>query len=83
MKRGLRIAALVLIVAALTILTVAYRTATADPVIREAHLSILPPGKRPLHVLLLSDIHVAGPDMPPSGSRISSRSPTRSAPTSC
>lgn len=65
MNRGLRIAAFALIAAAPAILTVAYRTATADPVIREAHLAILPPGERPLHVLLLSDIHVAGPDMPP------------------
>jgi uncharacterized protein len=44
-----------------------YWNATRDPVIRTASLSVKnwPAGEPPLKVLLLSDIHVAGPDMPP------------------
>jgi uncharacterized protein len=44
-----------------------YWNATRDPVIRTASLSVegWPKGAPPLVVLLISDIHVAGPDMPP------------------
>ena len=41
-----------------------YRTATADPVIRRAEVA-LPGLAQPLRAILLSDIHVAQPDMPP------------------
>lgn len=46
----------------------AYRSATADPVIREAEVALAgwPDGHRPVRALLISDIHVAGPDMPPA-----------------
>lgn len=42
--------------------------ATQDPVVRRATLEMAdwPPGAPPLRVALLSDIHIAGPDMPPS-----------------
>lgn len=45
----------------------AYRTAVSDPVVRHAELELLPPNspEKQLRILLLSDIHVAGPDMPP------------------
>ena len=45
----------------------AYRTAIADPVVRETEVELagLPPGTPPLRAVLISDIHVAGPDMPP------------------
>jgi len=58
---------LFLLVAALAGLGWAYRTATADPVVREAEVALggWPVGQRPLRALLVSDIHVAGPDMPP------------------
>ena len=44
-----------------------YWNATRDPVIRTASLALAdwPEGQPPVTILLLSDIHVAGPDMPP------------------
>ncbi len=44
-----------------------YWNATRDPVIRFATVSAnqWPDDQKPLKILLLSDIHVAGPDMPP------------------
>ena len=45
----------------------AYWTAISDPVVRETRVELagLPPGTPPLRAVLISDIHVAGPDMPP------------------
>ena len=45
-----------------------YWNATRDPVVRRATIGVegWPAGEPPLKVLLLSDIHVAGPDMPPA-----------------
>src|SRR3569623_482602 len=44
-----------------------YWTAIADPVVREADVALpgWPAGTPPLRALLMSDLHVAGPDMPP------------------
>jgi len=44
-----------------------YWNATRDPLIRTATVEVgeWPAGQPPLRLLLLSDIHVAGPDMPP------------------
>lgn len=44
-----------------------YWNATRDPVIRTAAVAVAdwPAGQPPVKILLLSDIHVAGPDMPP------------------
>lgn len=44
-----------------------YWNATRDPVVRTASVAVAdwPAGQPPLRILLLSDIHVAGPDMPP------------------
>jgi len=44
-----------------------YWNATRDPVVRTATVAVAdwPAGQPPLKLLLLSDIHVAGPDMPP------------------
>lgn len=44
-----------------------YWNATRDPLIRSATVEVAnwPAGQPPLKLLLLSDIHVAGPDMPP------------------
>ena len=46
-----------------------YWNATRDPLIRTATVAVAdwPVGQPPLKLLLLSDIHVAGPDMPPRG----------------
>jgi len=45
-----------------------YWTATRDPVVRETRVAVRdwPRGERPVRIVLLSDIHAAGPDMPPS-----------------
>lgn len=44
-----------------------YWNATRDPAVRTATVAVAdwPVGQPPLKLLLLSDIHVAGPDMPP------------------
>lgn len=44
-----------------------YWNAARDPIIRRATVAVegWPAGEPPLKILLLSDIHVAGPDMPP------------------
>ncbi|MBN8844221.1 MAG: metallophosphoesterase [Sphingomonadales bacterium] len=49
------------------ILARGYWNSTRDPIVRTATVAVAdwPKGQAPLHVLLLSDTHVAGPDMPP------------------
>jgi hypothetical protein len=44
-----------------------YWNATRDPLVRATtlHTADWPQGEKPLKLLLISDIHVAGPDMPP------------------
>lgn len=44
-----------------------YWNATRDPIVRTASVAVAdwPAGQRPLGILLLSDTHVAGPDMTP------------------
>jgi predicted MPP superfamily phosphohydrolase len=44
-----------------------YWTAIADPLVREADVALpdWPAGAPPVRALLMSDLHVAGPDMPP------------------
>ncbi len=44
-----------------------YWNATRDPVVRQASVAVAgwPAGQKPLKILLLSDTHIAGPDMPP------------------
>ena len=50
------------------ILAWGYWSATRDPIVRTArvHVANWPDGAPPVRVALLSDVHVAGPDMPPS-----------------
>lgn len=56
-----------LVLVGIATLALGYRNATADPVMRRAAVGLAswPAGAPPLRVALLSDIHVAGPDMPP------------------
>lgn len=57
---------LIVIAIGIALVAMAYRAAIADPIVRRAAVAILPPGSRqPLTLLLVSDTHVAGPDMPP------------------
>ena len=55
------------LVAGLALTAFAYWTALRDPAFREAQVGLAdwPQGQRPLRVLLASDLHVQGPDMPP------------------
>ncbi|WP_129792033.1 metallophosphoesterase [Sphingosinicella sp. CPCC 101087] len=59
---------LFLLLVGLALLAWSYRTAVSDPIVREAEVALAgwPPGVPPVRALLVSDIHVAGPDMPPS-----------------
>lgn len=65
-RRFLLPAIAILVLAGMTVLGWSYRTARLDPVVRHAEYAL--PGYRgpPLKALLISDIHVAGPDMPPA-----------------
>jgi predicted MPP superfamily phosphohydrolase len=56
------------VAAALALVGFGYWTATRPPVVREAQLQVRnwPKGAPPVRILLVSDIHVVGPDMPPS-----------------
>ena len=67
MKPLLRLAALAAVIG-LALLAWMYSVATRDPLVRRANVEMpdWPAGAPPLRVALLSDIHVAGPDMPPS-----------------
>lgn len=49
------------------VLAWAYTVATSEPVVRHAAVELLPwtGGRSQVRALLISDIHVAGPDMPP------------------
>jgi uncharacterized protein len=65
-RRWLRWLLLLALVGA-ALLANGYWNATRDPVVRTAAIEVAdwPAGQPPLRMLLLSDIHVAGPDMPP------------------
>ncbi len=58
---------LLLLVVGLLLLWHGYSTARSEPVVRETRIAVRdwPAGQRPVRILLMSDIHVAGPDMPP------------------
>ena len=58
---------LFLVTAGLALLGWMYWTALADPVVRTAEVGLAdwPAGEPPVRTVLISDIHVAGPDMPP------------------
>jgi len=59
---------LFLLLVALSVTGWAYWTAIADPVVRETEVALAdwPRGAPPVRAVLISDLHVAGPDMPPS-----------------
>ena len=78
----LRQALLFLLLAGLALLGWSYGTAISDPNVRKAEVALpgWPAGERPVRAVLISDLHVAGPDMPPSRvadivERINSRRP--------
>ncbi len=53
---------------AITCIAIAWRDTMADPVVRRTEVIMpgLPAGTPPITVVLMSDLHVANPDMPPS-----------------
>ena len=59
--------AALLVLAPLALLALGYRNATADPVVRRLTLRVpgYPDTAPPIRILLFSDVHVHGPDMPP------------------
>jgi uncharacterized protein len=59
---------LLILVLALLIIARGYWNATRDPIVRRANVAVAdwPKDTPPFKVLLISDVHVAGPDMPPS-----------------
>lgn len=63
-----RAAAALLLLTGLLLLGFSYWTAVRVPLVREARigLSDWPEGKPSIRAVVISDIHVAGPDMPPS-----------------
>jgi uncharacterized protein len=65
-RRLLRWLALLFVIA-IALLAKGYWNATRDPIIRTASLTVdeWTPSQPPVKILLLSDTHVAGPDMPP------------------
>jgi hypothetical protein len=67
----IRIASFMLGVFALAVIAVSavgYRNATAAPLVRVLKIRVdnYPPGAPPVRIVLFSDVHVHGPDMPPS-----------------
>ncbi len=59
---------LLLVAAAVAVLALGLYNATRDPIVRTASVTVAdwPAGAPPFQVLLISDVHVAGPDMPPA-----------------
>lgn len=58
---------LILLVLAIGVLLFGYFGARSDPIVRSARIAVggWPAGQPPLRLVLMSDVHVAGPDMPP------------------
>jgi uncharacterized protein len=67
LRHRLRWGLLALTLLAIAVLAKGYWNATRDPIIHRAEVRVSnwPDAEPPLKILLLSDIHVAGPDMPP------------------
>lgn len=61
-------AALVLLILLLLALAIGYANAVRDPIVRRGSVTVRgwPADKPPVRVVLISDVHVAGPDMPPA-----------------
>lgn len=66
-RRRWRRWAVLLALLGVALLAKGYWNATRDPIVRTARVAVAdwPADQPPLRLLLLSDIHVAGPDMPP------------------
>jgi uncharacterized protein len=67
-RRILTRIALLVSIAAVLVIALGFWNATRDPIIRTASVTVTdwPKDTPPFRVLLISDVHVAGPDMPPA-----------------
>jgi uncharacterized protein len=67
-RRTIRRILLFLVIAGLALIGWSYWLATRPPIVRETEVQLAgwPRGAPPIRALLISDIHVAGPDMPPA-----------------
>lgn len=63
----IRLAILLSFLAGIGLVSFGYWQATRDPIVRKTHVSLpgWPAGQPPVRAVLISDLHVAGPDMPP------------------
>lgn len=61
-----RLLAVILALLAIAGVGKAWHDTMATPIVERQQLPLLPPGEAPIRIALLADIHVAGPDMPPS-----------------
>ncbi|HEX8261762.1 MAG TPA: metallophosphoesterase [Allosphingosinicella sp.] len=68
MRRTLQRLFVMLLLAATAVVAWAYWTAVSDPVVRSTRVAAArwPGNVPPLRLLLMSDVHVGGPDMPPA-----------------
>ena len=68
LRRRAWLALRVVLLAAILLLGFGYHEATRDPIVRTARFILpdLPPDAGTVRILLMSDMHVQGPDMPPS-----------------
>jgi uncharacterized protein len=66
--RARRYIAAIVAVAVVAVVIVGYRNATADPLVRRLTVEVAdyPADAAPVRILLFSDLHVHGPDMPPA-----------------
>jgi hypothetical protein len=64
----IRRALLILLAVGVAIAAWGYRSATADPLVREAEVRLAgwPRGQPPVRAVLIADLHVVRPDMPPN-----------------
>lgn len=67
-RRILKRVFLTFVAAGTALLLFCYWTAVREPTVRTARIAVAgwPAGERPLRLLLISDVHVGGPDMPPA-----------------
>jgi uncharacterized protein len=68
MRKTLQRLFLILALAGASLLAWAYATAVSAPVVRSVRIAVpgWPSGTPPMRLVLLSDLHVGGPDMPPA-----------------
>jgi predicted MPP superfamily phosphohydrolase len=66
-KNARRLGSILILLLGLGIVIWGYLTATRDPVVRSATIALAgwPEGSSPIRAVLISDIHIIAPDMPP------------------